>query len=250
MTFTPRFGEITNYDWFITESVCNNLKDEMKLDKNVWFILHTRIEYFHHESQSMTSPGGWSKDYKIYLFDNYLNEYEFYYCNNNFNILKILNNDNKLYFPPQNDNDRLRYSMVQTHIKNIKNNCKYDTPLSDEEITYIRDYCNKEEFEDMIILKNKMKLHITLQKTLNNYEIKLSELEGNYNTLLNNNKLFKKSLEEKFITILKQNETLLESNKKYESSIQELNTKINKLEKLQKEDSTFMSYLKNLFVWN
>lgn len=33
MSFTPRFGEITNYDEVITETVCNNLKDEMELDK-------------------------------------------------------------------------------------------------------------------------------------------------------------------------------------------------------------------------
>ncbi len=245
MTFTPRFGEITNYDEVITEIVCNNIKDEMKLDKNVWFILYKRHMYYKCEmTGSYYSPLPY---YKIYLIDNYLNKYlvdvKAYCPYNSPNTFNLLNDINKTY----KTSDKRFY--IEAVIKELIVNCKYDTPLSDEEITYIRDYCNKDDFEDMTILKNRMKSYITLQNTLNNYETNVTELERNYNTLLNNNKLLQKSLEEKFITLLKQNEALLETNKQYKSSIQELNTKIVELEKLQKEDSTFMSYLKNLVVW-
>ena len=237
--FTPRFGEITEYDDIITETVYKNIRDELKLDNSVWFILYKRSEY----SKCVMGCATINQEpyTNICLIDNYLNKYIFDIGLREQswtkNILKELNDVNEYY---KINNKKV---FIESVFKELKRDCKYDTPLSDEEIKYIQEYCNESDIEDISILKNKMKAHITLQETINTYSNNIYILEDKCRYLLNQNELFKeanKSLEEKLNALEKQNKLLIAN---LESSFKELQTK-------QNEDSTFMKYLKNLFVWN
>ena len=254
--FTPRFGEITNYDDVITEAVCKNIIEMMNLDSNkVWFISYIpdHLTSNHTILTPMVSDNGIVRTHIItgmnyVLIDNYLNKY-----------VIIKKEDNTLLYPCD---------------LSINNPRKFINPKSDDELTLIlRYYSEFKGSADTNHRDNKIKEY-KLYDTLDMYKAKLSELEKkiikieklqnenseleqqnilleeNYNTLNNNNELLQKSLQEKFNILVEQNELLLETNKQYKSSIQELNIKIIELEKLQNENSSFMKYLKKLFVWN
>ena len=120
--FTPRFGEITNYDDVITEAVCKNIIEMMNIDSNkVWFISYIPD----HSTSNYTIRTPIVDDNGIVrtnciagmryvLIDNYLNRY-----------LIIKKEDNTLLYP---------YDL------SINNPRKFINPKSDDELTLILRY--------------------------------------------------------------------------------------------------------------
>ncbi len=227
MTFTPRFGEITNYDEVITDKVYNNIKRIINMTDTKWFIYYSRKNI---ELDTNSYINGIKliprNGYSITLIDNYFNQCYFiipeYYnaTRDNIDILQMLNDNTiKTDIPPEfyrKDNPERHTNPTILIRRALGYTDTHDVALSDEEIT-----CLQNNINITTIRHNPMLLQIKCMC----YENKFIKLEEKINNLE-------------------------DTNKSQSIVINRLNNTIQNLERLQKEDSTFMTYLKNLFVWN
>lgn len=224
--FTPRFGEIAadTLDSSITTIIKKELWDSiLKALVDISNIPIYAIWIGSKEYCSIVVDGvGHATNMlhrDIYLIDNYFNKYKY---TRSPNVVEV----------------------ITTHpfidiIKTTSMNNKYDTLLSDEEISYIKQYCTIEDADHMAVLKLKMKDYLTSHnRTIERHTI-LTEVYS-----------LNRAAEERITSLLKRIEELETTNMLYRDSMKNMAHKTIKLEKKQDDDSRFIAYLKHLFVWN
>ncbi len=227
---TPRFGEIAidsndSNTTIATKDFWDSILTGMKLDKGVWIIWYEIGQ--HYRTKMATGLGNISSEvciHDIYLIDNYCNKYKF-----------SANHDQLLVLQKKEVYNSYTGSGNTAYLFPDKRGCKFETPLTDEEITYIKKYCTIVDTERFDVFKHKMADYFSLQSSL----AKLGSMSD-----------VNKPLEDKIDKLLRHIEAIETTNKSQSKVIESMENKITELQKKHTDDSGFITYLKKLFAWN
>jgi len=241
---TPRFGDITvdtndsntTNTTITTKDFWDSILTGMKFDKNVW-IIWNGIGHHYRMKHSSGNCINEAYHHDIYMIDNYFNKYKIIPTHEEIEVLQKKKNGNVTYL----------FTGIMKNTT-IKTGTTYDTPLSDEEIIYIKKYCTINDTENMDVFKRKMKDYFTLH-TDTTMETKVSELENKLQICIESVGLirsYQEHMKKYDAKISEQQITIVHQSK----MIKTLEHKNTELQKKQEDDSGFISYLKKLFAWN
>ena len=224
---TPRFGEITVENENITQNVWGFIIDELKFDNNVWLIWNSNTII--RKWERACGMGSYMNEfcyYNIYLVDNYCNKY---IIEIKWDMLQSLHGHSR---PVK---ESIAPYWISEKFGNIKRGYKYDIPLSNEEISYVKKYCTMADADNIDVFRHKMSDYFSLQSRL---------------TSLGNTADITVPLDDKIDKLLRHIEVIESTNMLQTKLIQDMEKKLDELQKANTDNSGFISYLKKLFAWN